>query len=97
MIRGANFILFRLVNGGVHSGEKAFILLPRRMVYPGRVTDLENEFGISYSTIIIGMLAYNLTVYMYSWWHTSTFRLFRYSASNQGFGAVDVFFREKIT
>ena len=52
LIRELNIpVLFRLDNGGVHSGEKAFILFLRRMAYPGRLTDLEHEFGISYSTI----------------------------------------------
>ena len=42
---------FRLGNRGVHRGEKGFLLLLRRMAFPGRWTDLEMEFGLEYSTL----------------------------------------------
>ncbi|CAM9637066.1 unnamed protein product, partial [Choristocarpus tenellus] len=43
--------VFRCKNGSLFTGGEGFLLLIRRLRYPGRLVDLEEEFGIEYSEL----------------------------------------------
>ncbi|CAM9978727.1 unnamed protein product, partial [Choristocarpus tenellus] len=43
--------VFLCINSSLFTGDEGFLLLIRRLRYPGHLVDLEEEFGIEYSQL----------------------------------------------